>query len=65
MTEPLLVPAQEGFRRIGIARDFGYQAVREGRLRVIRVGRRILIPVRELEAFIEREAKREDAGGAA
>ena len=57
MTEPLLVPAQEGFRRIGIGRDAGYRAVREGRLRVVRLGtRRLLIPVSELERFVERES---------
>jgi excisionase family DNA binding protein len=56
VTGPLLVPAKEGFRQIGIGRDSGYTVVREGRIRVVRVGKRIYIPRRELEAFVEREA---------
>jgi excisionase family DNA binding protein len=65
VSEPLLVSVKDAARRLGLGRDSCYALVREGRLRSLFVGRRILIPVRELEAFVEREAQREDAGGAA
>ena len=57
MVEALLLKPQEAFRRIGVGRDAGYALIREGRIRVVRLGeRRILVPASECEAFIEREA---------
>lgn len=56
MSEPLLLGVRDAARRLGIGRDVCYQLVREGRLRAVRVGRRILIPRAELERFVEREA---------
>jgi excisionase family DNA binding protein len=53
--EPLLLPAQDAFRLLGLGRDAGYQLVREGRLRAVRVNRRVLVPRAECEAFVERE----------
>lgn len=52
----LLVSVRDAARELGIGRDSAYQLVRVGRLRSISVGRRILIPRTELEAFVEREA---------
>lgn len=56
MTSALLVSVRDAARELGIGRDSAYALVREGRLRSISVGRRILIPRTELEAFVEREA---------
>jgi predicted site-specific integrase-resolvase len=54
--EPLLLKPQDAFRRIGVARDVGYRLIAEGRLRVVRLSeRRILVPVSECDAFVERE----------
>jgi excisionase family DNA binding protein len=57
MTEaaPLLAGVRDAARELGIGRDTAYQLVRDGRLRAVRVGRRLLIPRTELEAFVERE----------
>jgi excisionase family DNA binding protein len=52
---PLLFGAQEAFRFIGVGRDTGYRLVTEGRLRVVRVNRRVLVARSECEAFVERE----------
>lgn len=52
----LLVSVRDAARELGIGRDSAYALVREGRLRSISVGRRILVPRTELEAFVEREA---------
>ena len=59
VAEPLVVGVREAAKRSGLPRDFLYEAIRGGRLRVIHsgpAGRRVLVPVRELEAFVEREA---------
>lgn len=56
--EPLLLPVREAARRLGLGRDATYAAIRERRLRAIRVGRRLLVPTGELQAFIERELTR-------
>lgn len=55
--EPLLMGAQEAFRLIGIGRDLGYRLVAEGRLRGVKVNRRLLISRAECEAFVERETQ--------
>jgi excisionase family DNA binding protein len=55
VTERLLVSVREAARRLGIGRDAAYDLVRQGRLRSIAVGRKRLVPVVELEAFVERE----------
>ena len=58
MSEPLLLPAKDAFRLIGVGRDAGYRLIAEGRLRALRLGRRVLIPRTECEAFVERESAR-------
>jgi excisionase family DNA binding protein len=57
--EPLLVSVREAAKRLGIGRDACYALAHSGRLRSLAVGRKILIPPRELEAFVQREAERE------
>ena len=56
MDEPLVRSVRDSARASGYPRDGLYEAIAEGRLRVIRRGTRILVPTRELEAFIERES---------
>jgi excisionase family DNA binding protein len=56
-TEQLLLTVPAFQREIGsLGRDTIYQPVHEGRIRSVRVGRKILIPRSELTAFVEREA---------
>jgi excisionase family DNA binding protein len=54
--EPLLVGVRDAAHRLGLGRDATYQLVREGRLRAIHVGRRVLVPVTELADFVARES---------
>jgi len=54
--ETLLVSVREAARELGLGRDSTYSLVRVGRLRSVRVGRRVLVPRAELEAFVVREA---------
>jgi excisionase family DNA binding protein len=44
-------------RVVGIGRDPFYDLIREGRVKVLRIGSRIRVPRVELEEFIKREAK--------
>jgi len=57
VTKPLLTPDE--FRDAlggAIGRGSIYELVRVGRVRSVRLGRKILIPSAEVSAFIEREA---------
>lgn len=63
MNAPLVRSVRDSARASGYPRDGLYAAVAEGRLRVIRRGKRILVPVRELESFIERESARQRGDG--
>lgn len=58
MTDALLLSVRDAAIAIGVGRESAYQLVREGRLRAVRIGRRILVPRTELTAFVEREAAR-------
>jgi excisionase family DNA binding protein len=58
--EPLLLPAKDAFRLIGCGRDRGYALIAEGRLRALRLNRRVLVPRSECDAFIERELLNEE-----
>ena len=53
---PLLLSVRDVASRLGIGINTTYKFVREGRIRSISVGRRRLIPLSELQDFIEREA---------
>jgi excisionase family DNA binding protein len=63
MNETLLVGVREAAKRLGLGRDTAYQLVREGRLHSVAVGRKRLVPVAELGAFIERETSNGNAPG--
>jgi excisionase family DNA binding protein len=56
VSEPLLLSVREAAARLGLGRDLTYRLVAEGRLRSLRLGRRVLIPAVELPRFIEAES---------
>jgi excisionase family DNA binding protein len=58
----LLLSVREAARELGIGRDSAYGLVREGRLRSVRIGARVLVPRAELEAFCARELEDEVPG---
>jgi excisionase family DNA binding protein len=58
MTDSLLLGVRDAARQLGIGRDTAYALARQGRLRSVRIGNRILIPRDELAAFVDREAAR-------
>jgi excisionase family DNA binding protein len=55
MTEPMLLGVRAFARAEGIGRDTVYGLVKSGRIRAVRVNRRILIPRSELADFPARE----------
>ncbi len=61
---PLLLPVRDFARAEGLGRDTTYRLIAEGRIRVVRVGRKILVPRSELEGFVARESVRADGGAA-
>ena len=48
---------EEAAQRLGIGRRLAYDAARRGELPVIRIGRRILVPVMALDAMLAVEVE--------
>ncbi len=53
---PLAVSVPEAGRMLGLSRSSTYVAVQRGEIPSVRVGGRVLIPLRRLEALINGEA---------
>ncbi|MFT2188336.1 MULTISPECIES: helix-turn-helix domain-containing protein [Pseudomonas] len=54
---PLSVGVDESARLIGVARSMMYEILARGDIQSFKVGRRRLILIKELEEFINRQAK--------
>ena len=52
-TGTLTVTIDEAAKRLGIGRNQAYEAARSGQIPVIRIGKRILVPVHALEQLIK------------
>ena len=50
--QTLTLTVPEAARRLGIARQTAYEAVRQGEIPSIRIARRILVPIAALEALL-------------
>lgn len=48
-----VLSVEDAGKRLGLSRPSAYQAVKRGELPVIRIGRRILVPVVALEKMLE------------
>lgn len=57
LISPLSVGVDESARLIGVARSMMYEILARGDLQSFKIGRRRLILVKDLEAFIDRQAK--------
>ena len=55
--EKLTFDVREAAKILGLGSNTTYGLVQSGRLRAVKVGRRWLIPRRELEAFLTRETE--------
>lgn len=47
---------EEAAEALNIGRTLSYAMAADGRLRVVRIGRKILVPVTEIQAFLDRES---------
>lgn len=54
------ISVREAAKQIGIGVNTAYELVRSNRLRSLRIGRKLLIPVKEVEAFIDREMENKE-----
>lgn len=57
LISPLSVGVDDSARLIGVARSMMYEILARGDLQSFKIGRRRLILVKDLEAFIDRQAK--------
>ena len=55
----MTITVPEAARRLGIGRNSGYEAVRRGDIPVIRVGKRLLVPLAAFEAMLATRSKQE------
>jgi len=63
MPEPSAIPKlaytiEEASEALNMGKSMTFSLINEGRLRVVRLGRKILVPVTECQAFLEREISR-------
>jgi len=54
---PLSVGVEDGARMIGVARSMFYEILARGELRSFKLGRRRLVLVKDMEVYINRQAK--------
>ncbi len=65
-TSRWLLPISEAAKGIGMSRSTTYELVARGELEVVHIGRRALIPVSSVDAFVERlRAEQRDGAPAA
>jgi len=52
--QPLALCAEDAAEVLGIGRTLIFRLIKEGKLVAVRIGRRTIVPVREIEAFLAR-----------
>lgn len=51
---PVSYSVEDAAKALGIGRTFVFKLIKDGHLKAIKVGRRTLITLREIEAFLDR-----------
>lgn len=51
-TEPYAITIAEAAQRLGVSKSYAYQLAKDGRLPVVRLGRRVLVPVEPLRVLL-------------
>jgi excisionase family DNA binding protein len=49
---PVSYSVEDAAKALGIGRTFVFQLIKEGQLKAVKIGRRTLVPVKEVEAFL-------------
>tara|TARA_Y100000310_G_scaffold299145_1_gene333711 strand:- start:848 stop:1072 length:225 start_codon:yes stop_codon:yes gene_type:complete len=55
VNEKVVLTVEEAGELLRISRSSAYEAARKGQLPTIKIGRRLLVPVRAIEKMLERE----------
>jgi excisionase family DNA binding protein len=55
----LTISVPEAGRRLGVGRNQAYEAARQGQLPIIRIGKRMLVPVPAFEAMLAVQSKQQ------
>lgn len=53
--EPLVLSVAEAACQLGVSRAHLYELIRTGRVRAVRLGRRIVVPQRVIEALLRED----------
>lgn len=53
----LCISVPEAARLLGLGRNSVYEAVRRGEVPAVRVGRRLVVPIRALEEWLEAQTR--------
>jgi len=53
-----VLTVEEAGRRLGLSRPSAYQAVKRGEIPIIRIGRRILVPVAALDKLLTNDGSK-------
>lgn len=56
--QKLAYTVEEAAEALSLGRTNTFALIKEGRLQVVRIGKRVLVPVFELQAFLQREASK-------
>ena len=51
-SEPYAITIAEAADRLGVSKSYAYQLAKDGRLPVVRLGRRVLVPVESLQDLL-------------
>lgn len=68
MEQPLVIRIEEAAKLLGIGRDLAYRLARAGEIPSVRLGRRLVVPRKALELWLEEQdvsATSNRAGGEA
>lgn len=55
-TAPLTMTVTDAAKALGISRASAYECVRTGALPALRLGRRIIVPIRAIDTMLERSS---------
>ncbi len=53
ITEKLVLSVEEAGRRLGVSRGTAYMLARTGQLPTLRLGKRLVVPVRAIERMLD------------
>lgn len=52
-SESVVITIEDAAQQLGVSRQSGYEAARRGEIPTIRIGRRILVPKKRFEEFLD------------